>query len=192
MDKQAAYKAAFLKELIQGGKALASKADESYIMDAVRSARPQHIRSIFKEEPMTLHGTVLNSLRENGAVGINPIMKTINRGRLLLGDIDTALGAAAVGKKGLLDPASKSLRKSVFTFSKGNERSIPKDAYGMKGTRQQSRPSITAPLGFVSSLAVPGLAMLKGNEILAGLKNKKNSLADVQNNGVQGGYPGGE
>ena len=170
IDKKAAHKEAFVKGLIAGGKNLATKFNGSYVMDAVRKNRLQNMRAIV-DEPMSMHGMALKALEENGAVGAGAVRKGINKGRVLLGDIDTGLGAMAVGKKGLTDPDHKSLRKTLFTFKKDNYRRINQPGGGHVLVNQE-RPSITAPLHTVSNIVVPSLAMMKGQEIVESFKNK--------------------
>lgn len=179
LEKKAAHKEAFLKAMISGGKNLVSRAKGSYVMDAVRKYRPQNLAAV-AEDPMSMHGTVLKAMEENGAVGAGMLRNGLNKARLALGDIDTGLGAMAVGRKGMADPNSKSLRKTLFTFKKDNYQKVDLPGEGHY-LLNQSRPSITAPLHTVSGIAVPALAMWKGQELLEKVKNKG-----------EGGYPSGE
>lgn len=174
LDKKAAYKRAFLESLITTGRNLASKAGTSYIADAVRKSHIQHIRAAL-DDPMTIHGMALNSLGEHGAVGASAIKGAINRGRIALGDLDTALGAAAIGKKGLTDPTNKSLRKTLFTFKKDNYRKVNKSD-GTHVLVQQSRPSISAPMHTVAGMVVPALAMMKGQELVESFRNGRKEV----------------
>ena len=171
LDKQAAYKEAFIKGMIQAGENLVTKVKGSYVADAVRSAHMQHLRAA-AEDPMTLHGTLLSSLEQHGAIGAKTLHKALNKGRVALGDLDTALGAMAIGKDGMQDPSSKTLRKTLFTFKKDNYRTV-KGSDGFHTLVQQSRPSISAPLTTVSSIGVPMLAMAKGNELIQQHKQPK-------------------
>lgn len=191
MEKRAAYKEAFLKNMLAAGEQLAAKgrglldrANNSYVMDAVRANRLQNIKAV-KDEPVTLHGTVLNSFVENGAIGAGMMRSGINKARVFLGDVDTGLGALAIGKKGMTDPTHSSLRKTLFTFEKDNyvkvdkygpkpSKKVPSDPNNLHILEQQTRPSISAPLHAVSGVAVPMLAMAKGMELLH------------RDNGVQG------
>lgn len=151
-------------------------------MDAVRQKRIQGLRAVV-DEPMSLHGMALKAFEENGAVGAETVRKGINKTRVLLSDIDTGLGAAAIGRKGITDPSHKSLRKTLFTFSKDNYHRVNKKGGGHLLVNQ-SRPSITAPLHTLSGIAVPSLAMMKGQEILAGIKNKGEApYGDTQSQG---------
>ncbi|MDD2231245.1 MAG: hypothetical protein PHY48_17820 [Candidatus Cloacimonetes bacterium] len=170
------YKEAFLKQL-------ASKFKGSYVMDAVRAARPQNAASA-AEEAMTLHGTVLGALKQNGAVGADTMGKVLNKGRSFLGDVDTALGAAAMGKKNVQDASANNFRKSMFTFKTDNYRKVEGEG-GLHSLQQQSRPSISAPLRTASRIIVPSLAMMKGQELIEGYRNKEVNHAGDTNQSSQ-------
>jgi hypothetical protein len=194
LDKEAAYKEAFVKGLLAGGKTLATKFNGSYVMDAVRKSHLQHLRAV-ADEPMTLHGMALKAMEENGAVGAKAIRNGVNKARILVGDVDTALGAMAVGKKGMTDPNHNSLRKTMFTFRKDNYKKVnfkapnpadPNNPIRKHKLINQERASISAPLHTISGMVVPGLAMMKGQELLENYKNRGNATP------AQGGYPSGE
>lgn len=183
-EKIAAQKEAFVSEAIAGAKAMASRFNKSYVMDAVRKGHMQNLRAAV-DDPMSMHGMVFKTLEENGAVGAQTIRKGINKARVTLGDIDTGLGAMAVGKDGVTNDANKSLRKTLFTYAKDNYKIVKnKDGHTLVS---QSRPSITAPLHTVSNLVVPSLAMMKGQEIVQGFRNKGKEQGDYAGYYPQGG-----
>lgn len=180
VEQGSLYKRALLENLVRGAGRLAGKTSASakllrgklsnnYVMDAVRKARPQYATGV-TDTGNTMHGSVFKVLEENGAVGASTIRKGFDKVRTLVEDVDTGLGAMAVGKKSL--ETGKGLRHDMFTFHKRNYVSggkLGNNPFGDYSTSYQaSRPSITAPLEGVSAIAVPTLAMFKGMEIQNG------------------------
>lgn len=176
------YKQAFLEGLagkagLLVGKAgnMLNKFKSSYVMKAVRDARPQYAAA---EEPMTIHGTVLKALDENGAFGASHIRKGLDKVRRFAEDVDTGLGAIAMGKhnvENMANPAVKSWRKTLFVSEKHNLIKNPTkvpgvNPYGddLNTFNQARRSSISEPIAGVGRMAVPVLALGKGMEILHG------------------------
>lgn len=179
------YKEAFLSTLANKAGTLIKnfKNSNRYVMDAVKNSRAQYTVA---DSPMTMHGTILKALDENGAVGAGAIRTGLDKVRSFAEDVDTGLGAMLMGKKNYMDPNSKSFRKTLFTYGKGNtveEKLTQPNQYG--GTRTYhgaSRPSATAPLGSVGKMAVPGLAMVKGMELINKAKAPSEEQVGQQSN----------
>lgn len=184
------YKQALLDGIARkaGNLAGRTKARFSYVADAVKKARPQYSAEV-TDTGYSMHGTVLKALEENGAFGAATLRKGFDKVRRVAEDIDTGLGAMAVGKKGL--ESGKGIRHDLFTMKARNwVPGKPSDAnpYGKTlGVQYQAkRPSITAPLESISAMAVPTLALMKGSEILEAHKEKSRAAeAQKQYNEVQ-------
>ena len=180
------YKQALLEGIARKAGVLTSKvkARYGYVGDAVKKARPQYSADV-TDTGYSMHGTVLKALEENGAFGATTIRKGFDKVRRVAEDIDTGLGAAAIGKKGL--ESGKGFRHGLFTMKARNwipGKPSDSNPYGKElgVSYQAERPSITAPLESVGAMVIPGLAFAKGLDLLE--QHRKQS--ELQNQSMGG------
>lgn len=189
------YKQALLEGIARKAGSLVGKTKSrfGYVADAVKKARPQYSADV-TDTGYSMHGSVLKALEENGAFGASAIRKGFDKARMIAEDVDTGLGAMAIGKKGL--ESGKGIRHDLFTMKARNWiQGKPSDSnpYGKDlGVQYQaSRPSITAPLESVGAMVVPILALNKGYEILESQREKTRATNAQQYNEVQSQSLGG-
>lgn len=183
------YKQALLEGIARKAGSLVSKTKSrfGYVADAVKKARPQYGADV-TDVGYSMHGTVFKALEENGAFGAGTLRRGFDKVRRVAEDVDTGLGALAIGKKRLAE--GKGFRHDLFTMKARNwlpGKPSDSNPYG-KGfgvQYQASRPSITAPLESVGAMAVPALAFMKGSELLEAQRAKTRAAEAQKYNEVQ-------
>lgn len=181
------YKQAFLETLIRNAgtqsgklaarfKQLSNALHNNYVVDAIRRSRIQYAPNVV-DNSFTLHGQILQSLEEHGALGAKQIRQGLDKIRMAAETADTGLGAMAIGKRGL--ETKRGWRYNLFSYRKRNYIPDPTKhinnpfGAGLGVRLQAERPSITAPLEAIGATAVPTMAVLKGNEIIETVTGKK-------------------
>ena len=183
------YKQALLEGIARKAGSLVGKTKSrfGYVEDAVKKARPQYGADV-TDIGYSMHGTVFKALEENGAFGASTLRKGLDKVRMIAEDVDTGLGALAIGKKKLAE--GKGFRHDLFTMKSRNwipGKPSDSNPYGKDlGVQYQaSRPSITAPLESIGAMVVPGLALMKGTELLEAQRDKTRDTNAQQYNEVQ-------
>ena len=183
------YKQALLEGIARKAGSLVGKTKSrfGYVEDAVKKARPQYGADV-TDVGYSMHGTVFKALEENGAFGASTLRKGFDKVRRVAEDVDAGLGALAIGKKKLAE--GKGFRHDLFTRKSRNwipGKPSDSNPYGkdMGVQYQASRPSITAPVESIAAMVVPGLALMKGSELLEAQRNKTRAAEAQQYNEVQ-------
>lgn len=148
--KEAAYKEAFLKRM----------------MDAVKSTAPKRYKALEQTNNSMVTGSIFKTLKERrvpGAVALNDATNWVRR---RVSDVDTGLGSILAGDKW---HEGKGIRTSLFTDYKENLYEVGPDTY-----KRFRTPSATAPIKTLfGNYIVPFWAMNKAFEIKDSLMHKE-------------------
>ena len=162
MDKEAAYKEAFLKRM----------------MDAVSATAPKRYKALEQVNNSMITGSVLKTLRERKVPGAVALNDTTNWIRRRISDVDTGVGALLAGKNW---HEGKGIRTNMFTDYKENLYETGPDTY-----KRFRTPSATAPIKTLfGNYVVPFWAMSKAFEIKDSLTDKQEDPYQYQGQGVE-------
>ena len=161
LTKEAAYKEAFLKRMV----------------DAVVSTAPKRYHVINSSNNSMISGSLFKTLKEKGLPGAGHVINGTNWVRRRVSDVDTGLGAIMAGDKW---HTGKGVRSRVFTDYEDNLYQTGKDSFERFRT-----PSITAPIQTIATkYVVPFWAMNKAFELKDQMTGK-NDIPNIDHN--QGG-----
>ena len=156
LTKEAAYKEAFLKRVV----------------DAVVSTAPKRYKALEQTNNSMITGSLFKSLKEKNVPGVAALGDATDWARRRVSDVDTGLGAVMAGKNW---NTGKGMRSSLFTDYKDNMYQTGTDSFERFRT-----PSITAPIKTVATnYVIPFWAMSKAFEV-------KDQLMDKNTNQGQG------